>query len=246
MEFPRRSTPLPVKADEVGVRTRRAQLAQQHDNLATVVGRVIDEMPEHLPERVDVFAAAGRFYDAGLRESRIVQIGNEGRPLPLDLLPPAPDVRQGAEVGSLRSSGIGLPPPAVQPQLLGPHDMGERAMDAAKTAPQIAEVLLVRQGSDRVEDDAVRPGVVREQLEKFVHNYRAGASSPASITESLTSRPSIACLSPITEPRTVAFFTRTALPRMLLAIVLPSILLPDSTATLGPMIESFSVTPSSM
>src|SRR6266487_5531600 len=32
--------------------------------------------------------------------------------------------------------------------------------------------------------------------------YRAGASSPASITASSTSRPSMTCLSPITDPRT--------------------------------------------
>src|SRR5438552_90320 len=198
--FPPGSTPLPIKSDQIGVRSRNAQLAQKDDDLAAMVGGVIDEMPEHLPERMNVFATGGRLYDARLGEPNIVQIGYEGRPLPLDLLPPAPHVRQRAEVGSLRHRRIGLPQPPVQPQLLRPHDMGERAMNAAEAAFQIAEVLLLRQGSDRVEDDAVRPGVEREQLEQLVHNYRAAASSPASITESFTSRPSIACLSPITEP----------------------------------------------
>src|SRR6266566_3240361 len=147
---------------------------------------------------------------------------------------------------SVPCATAGLPSqPAMQPQLLGPHNVTERSMNPAKTALQVAKVLIVRQLGDRVEDDAVRPGVVVEQLQELVHPYRAGASSPASITESFTCFPSITCWSPMTDPPTFAFFTRTPLPRMLLAIVLPSMELPASIATLGPIVASLSVTPSS-
>jgi len=47
--------------------------------------------------------------------------------------------------------------------------VAERAVYAPKAALQIAEVLIVRQLGDRIKDDAVRPGVVVEQLGKFVN-----------------------------------------------------------------------------
>src|SRR5216110_259327 len=187
------STPLPVIADEVGVGSPRAQLAQKDDDLATVVGRVIDEMPEHLPERVDVFAAAGGLYDARVIEPNIVQRSNKGRPLSLDLFPAAPHIRQAAEVSSLCNGWIGLPHPAVQPQLLGPHDMGKRAMNPGKAALQITEVLRLRQGSDRSEDDAVRPGVIVEQLEEFVQSWQQVEAQQASVDEAAVN---CGCVSP--------------------------------------------------
>jgi len=57
----------------------------------------------------------------------------------------------------------------VQPELLRPHDVTQRAVNAPEAALEILEVLLIGQLLDRVENAAVRPGVVVEQLEELVH-----------------------------------------------------------------------------
>src|SRR6266496_798526 len=76
---------------------------------------------------------------------------------------------QRLQIGSLWNGGIRLADPAMQPQLLGPHDVAQRAMHAAVAAVEIAEVLLLGKLGERSEDRAVGPGVVLEQLEEFVH-----------------------------------------------------------------------------
>jgi hypothetical protein len=42
-------------------------------------------------------------------------------------------------------------------------------VNATEAALQVPEVLLLGQPGDRVEDDAVRPGIVVEQLEEFAN-----------------------------------------------------------------------------
>ncbi len=85
--------------------------------------------------------------------------------------------------------------PAMQPQLLRPHDVRECAVNPAVAAPQVAEILLPGQLGGRVEDRAVRPGVVVEQLEELVHAWQqvgqqasdaaftSGAESPTFTTK---------------------------------------------------------------
>src|SRR5215831_12210147 len=123
-------------------------------------------MPEHLAEGVHVFAAGRRLYDARLCQAGVGPTGHERGPLALDLLPPTPHLCQGMQVVALCNGGIRPSQPAMQPQLLGPDDMSECTVDAAEAALQVAEVLLVRQLSHRSEHDAMRPGVVLEQLEE--------------------------------------------------------------------------------
>src|SRR5882762_8209570 len=162
------STPPAVVQDEVGTRRRSAQLAQERHDLAAVVGRMVDEVAKHLAETVDVFPAAGRLYDLRVVESRFRHPGQKPGPVSLDFFPPATDVGEGRQILPLRHHRIGLAQPAVQPQLLGPDDVTQGTVNPAVAALQVAEVLLVREPGDRVEDRAVRPGVVIEQLEEFL------------------------------------------------------------------------------
>src|SRR5947207_8388428 len=127
-----------------------------------MIRRMIDEVAKHLAERVDVFPAAGRPYDALLVETPGGRCGKKRAPLRFDAVPPLPDGRERAQVGSLWNRGVRFADPAMQPQLFRPHDVRERAMDPAVTTLEIAEILLVRQLGDRLEDDAVRPAVVVE------------------------------------------------------------------------------------
>src|SRR6267378_27364 len=158
-----------VVQDEVGTRRRGAQLAQERHDLAAVVGRMVDEVAKHLAETVEVFPAAGRLYDLRVVESRLRHPGHKPAPVRLDFFPPAPDVGERRQILPLRHQRIGLAQPAVQPQLLGPDDVTQGTVNPAVAALQVAEVLIVREPGDRVEDRAVRPGVVIEQLEEFVH-----------------------------------------------------------------------------
>src|SRR5690349_19874539 len=201
-----------------------------------MVGGVVDEMAKHLAEGVHVFAAGGRLYQPRVVEPVLAQPGHEVPPLRLHRLPARAHLGQGFEVGTLRDGGIRSLQPAMQPQLLRPPDVAERAVNPAVAALQVAEVLVVGQPGDRLEDRAVRPAVVRKKIEKLVHQ-RAAAVSPASMTESVMSLPSIVSLSPITDPRTLAFCTWTPLPRILLAMVLPTILLPNSIDAFGPIVD---------
>lgn len=136
-----------------------------------MVGGVVDEVAKHLPERVDVFPTAGRLYEPRLVEPSLGHPGEKRAPLRLDRFPAAPHLSQRLQVGALRDGGVRLPDPAVQPQLLGPDDVRQRAVNAAVAAFQVAEILLLRELSDRVEDRSVRPGVVVEQL------YELGAGA---------------------------------------------------------------------
>src|SRR5207244_1070292 len=76
--------------------------------------------------------------------------------------------------------------------------------------------------------------------------YGAGATSPAARTLRSSVCPSITWSSPTSESRTVPRTTRTFRPRMLFAIVLSVTKLPASIDTLGPIVASWIVTPSSM
>src|SRR6267378_553651 len=166
------STPPAVIQDEVGTRRRGAELAQERHDLAAVVGRMVDEMAKHLPVCMNVFPTAGRLYESRLLQPVLREPAQKAAPLRLDRFPAPADVRQRFQIGPLWNGGIGLPHPAMQPQLLGPDDVGERSVNPAVAALQIPEVLLLRQPRDRVEDCAVRPGVVVEQLEELVHGAR--------------------------------------------------------------------------
>ena len=57
----------------------------------------------------------------------------------------------------------------MQPELLRPHDVTQRAVNAPEAALQVPEVQLLGQPGDRVEDDAVRPDIVVEQLEELAN-----------------------------------------------------------------------------
>src|SRR5439155_24947965 len=131
----------------------------------------------------------------------------------------------------------------------------QRAGESAMAALQVAEVRLGGQVFEGREHLAVGPGIVGEQLPHFGHGhgpspspfvYCAGATSPASITLCCTVLPSIFWSSPTSESFTVPRTTRTFRPRMLFAIVLSATKLPASIDTLGPTVESWIVTPSSM
>src|SRR5947207_9269402 len=127
------------------------------------------EMSEHLAETVDVFGGARSLYEPRVLEPRLHHSGYESPPLCVDLLPPPSCLRERAQIGSLWNGRVGLPQPPMQPQLLGPDDVTQRAVDPAVAALQVAEILLVRQPGDRVEDRAIRPAIVVEQLEELVH-----------------------------------------------------------------------------
>src|SRR2546423_15388545 len=133
-----------------------------------MVRRMIDEVPKHLAERVDVFSA-GRWLD----ETRVIepilgQTSNKRRPLPLDAFPALAHLVQRVQIGPLRHQWIRQLLPPVQPQLLGPYDVTERAVDTAVAALQVPEVRLVGEPRDRVEDRAVRPRGVVEQLQEIL------------------------------------------------------------------------------
>ena len=130
---------------------------------------MVYDVTKHLPEGVDVFPTAGRLYEPSLIESGIRQCADEGPPLRVDCLPAARRRGERAQVGPLGNGRIGLPHPAMQPELFGPDDVAEGAVNPAVAALQVAEVLLLGQLGDRIEDRAVRPGVVVEQLEEFLN-----------------------------------------------------------------------------
>src|SRR6266700_1260049 len=160
-----------------------AQLAEERDDLATMIGGMVDEMAKHLPERVYVFAAAGRLYQPCVIEPILAQPGHEPPPLHLDRLPAPAHLGQRFEVGALGDGGIRSLQPAMQPQLLRPHDVGERAVNPAVAALQVAEILLLRHLGGGVEDRAVRPGVVVEELEEFVQSWQQVDAQQASVDE---------------------------------------------------------------
>ena len=116
---------------------------------------------------MDVFPAARGLDEPRLLEPPFGERSDESRPLSLDGLPAPPHVDQRTQIPSLRDGGIGLARPAVQPQLLGPDDVSDGAVNPLVAAFQIAEILFFRELGDGGEDRPVRPGVVVEQLEEF-------------------------------------------------------------------------------
>src|SRR6266566_4813922 len=121
---------------------------------------MVDEMAKHLPVCMNVFPTAGRLYEPRLLEPARAELVDKTAPLCLDRFPTSADVSQRLQIGSLWNGGIGFADPAMQPQVLGPHDMRERPMNPAVAALQVPEVLLFWELGDGVEDRAVRPGVI--------------------------------------------------------------------------------------
>src|SRR5947207_4933959 len=71
--FPPPSTPPPIIENEIGAGRRDAQLPQERYNLATMIRRMVNEMPKHLPEAMHVFPAAGRFYEPSIIQTGVAE-----------------------------------------------------------------------------------------------------------------------------------------------------------------------------
>src|SRR4029077_4711331 len=137
--------------------------------------------------RVPKLAACAWPHHDGLVETGLGEPGQERGPLALDLLPPPHRRVARREIFSLVNRGLRLASPPVEPQLLGPHEVTQRAVEAAVAALQVAEVRFARERLERREDPAIGPGTVGEQLGHLGDgharvSYSAGASSPASST----------------------------------------------------------------
>src|SRR5690348_3825917 len=157
---------------------------------------MVHRVTKHLPERVPKLAARARPHHDRLVETGLSEPVHERGPLPLDLLPPPHGRVERREIFSLVNRGLRPAGPPVEPQLLGPHDVTQRAVEAAVAALQVAEVRVARERPERREDPAIGPGIVGEQLAHFGDgharvSYRAGASSPASSTLCWTVFPSM-------------------------------------------------------
>src|SRR6266536_2532333 len=83
-----------------------AQLAEERDDLATMIGGMVDKMANPLTERVYVFAAAGRLYQPCVIEPILAQPGHEPPPLHLDRFPAPAHLGQRFEVGALGDGGF--------------------------------------------------------------------------------------------------------------------------------------------
>src|SRR6185437_11444431 len=96
---------LPVVENEVGARRLMAQLAQERHDLAAMVGRVVDKVPKHLAEGVNVFSTAGRLYELRLLQPSGWEGRQESPPLCLDRLPAIPHRPQVLKIRSLWHGG---------------------------------------------------------------------------------------------------------------------------------------------
>src|SRR5439155_24754995 len=104
-------------------------------------------------------------------------------PLRFDGLPPPPHLSERLQISALWNGRVRLPQPAMQPELLGPHDVAQRAVNPAVAALQVAKVLLAGKLGDRIKDRAVRPFVVIEQLEELVQLWQQVDAQQASVGE---------------------------------------------------------------
>src|SRR6266545_2080844 len=138
------STPPSVVENEIGAGRRRSKLTQKRHDLAAMIGGMVDEVTKHLTERVEVFPAGGWLDEPRLIQPTLAQLSHEPAPLCLDCLPPITHLGERLQVRTLRDRGIWFLQPAMQPQLLGPHDVRQCAVNAAVAALQIPEVLLLR------------------------------------------------------------------------------------------------------
>src|SRR5438132_896018 len=176
-------------------------------------------MLQSLQVGVDVRAARGGLHGEGRRQLRVGQAFEKRPPFRFDILPAGPHLREGAEVPALCHGGWWGAKPAGEPQLLGPDDVTQRAVNAAMAALEIPPVWLRGKAGQGVEDAAVCPGVELVQLPHEGHGH-AGASAPPSSTLRSIVFPSITASSPTSESRTALRTTRTFFPRIEFAISL--------------------------
>src|SRR6185437_16625295 len=100
------STP-PIVENEVGTGRRRSKLAHERHDLPAMVGRMIDEMAKHLPERVDEFPAAGRLYQTRVIELRVRHPRQKRSALAVDRLPAFAHFLERFEIRPLRHGWVG-------------------------------------------------------------------------------------------------------------------------------------------
>ena len=156
---------------EVGEDGLGAELAEHGGDLAAVIGAVIDDVLERLPERIGVDAEVHCFVfddavDVCLREGadEIEEIGGDGIPFRFER----------GEVGELcgvGEGGWGFAFEALEPDGFGAIHVGERVADGGEAVAERLGELFGREGGGGLEGAFVGPVVVGEEKLEFVGSH---------------------------------------------------------------------------
>src|SRR5436309_5006869 len=142
-----------------------------------MIARMIDRVAKHLAERVHMLPTGTRLHYRRLVQAPLVEPREERLALCFDRLPPRARRGERRKVPALQDRRIGLPEPAVEPQLFRPHELAQRAVESAVAALQVAEVRLGGERLERGKEPPVGPRVVGEELPRFGRGH--GPPSPA-------------------------------------------------------------------
>src|SRR2546425_1578057 len=122
-----------------------------------MVARVIHGVTEHLAEAMEKLATGGWLDRPRLGEPRVREVPQERGALRFYFFPARAHSGERGQVLALRHLRVWRAEPAAQPQLLGPHNVGQRPVDPAVAAPQVPEVVLLRECRGGGEQLPVRP-----------------------------------------------------------------------------------------
>src|SRR5438128_5009524 len=132
-----------------------------------MIARVIDRVAKHLAERVHMLPTGTRLHYHRLVQAPLAEPREERLALRFDCLPPRARRGERRQVPALQERRIGVPEPAVEPELFRPHDVAQRAVESAVAALQVAEIRFGGERLERREEPPVGPRVVGEQLPCF-------------------------------------------------------------------------------
>lgn len=159
-----RPRPLPIIPNQIRTRRCHADLPQHRHDLPPVVGRVVDDVEECLDQRVALRLALRVAVLQGAAQVRVVEAGEDRLALALDRVPRAADRLERREVHVLRERTGRVPLPALEPDPVRAHDVREGAVDGAEAAPQVPHVSLGVERGHGVQDLAVGPAGVGEEV----------------------------------------------------------------------------------
>src|SRR3989442_15764939 len=107
-----------------------------------MIARVIARVAKHLAECVHMLPPGTRLHYHRLVQAPLAEPREERLALRFDCLPPRARRGERRQVPALQDRRIGLPEPAVEPELFRPHDVAQSSAEAPAAALHVAEIRL--------------------------------------------------------------------------------------------------------